>query len=129
VKLQIELDGNTYDVDVEIVQSDVAPTGEALPSTPDVNLPESGPHVFTRRKKRKLRLRSDDHECRSPMCGTIVRVNVKAGQVVEADDVVLVLEAMKMETNIKAQSTCRVKSVKVKAGDAVVTDEVMVEFE
>jgi methylmalonyl-CoA carboxyltransferase small subunit len=129
VKLQIELDGNTYDVDVEIIQNDVAPvTGEVLPSPPDVN-PESGPNVFTRRKKRQLRLRSDDHECRSPMCGTIVRVNVKAGQVVEADDVVLVLEAMKMETNIKAQSTCRVKSVKVKPGDGVVTDQVMVEFE
>lgn len=130
VKLQIELEGSTYDVDVEIIQDNPAPvSSEVVPSSPDAGSPESAPRTFTPRKKRKLQLRSDEHECRSPMCGTIIRVHVKAGQVVEAGEVVLVLEAMKMETNIKAPRTCRVKAVHVKPGDPVLTDQVMVEFE
>jgi oxaloacetate decarboxylase alpha subunit len=55
----------------------------------------------------------------APMAGTIVRVAVSSGQPVESGDVLVVLEAMKMETEIRAPSAGRVGDIRVKAGDAV----------
>ena len=63
------------------------------------------------------------------MCGIVVRVNVDHGQIVEADHVVLVLEAMKMEMNLRAPRTCKVKSVNIAPGESVLTNQLLVEFE
>jgi len=53
------------------------------------------------------------------MQGTIVRVNVEQGQEVAADEAVCVLEAMKMETEIRTQKAGKVSGVLVEAGDTV----------
>jgi methylmalonyl-CoA carboxyltransferase small subunit len=63
------------------------------------------------------------------MAGIVVRVNVQIGQQIQFNDVLMVLEAMKMETNITAPVTGRVKSVDVSAGDAVQVNQVLVQFE
>ena len=55
----------------------------------------------------------------SPMPGAIVKLNVKPGQHVKKDDVLLVLEAMKMENEIKATRDCVVKEVLVKEKSSV----------
>jgi len=55
----------------------------------------------------------------APLAGTIVRVAVRPGQVVAAGDVVLVLEAMKMETEVRAPAAGSVTEIRVKEGDAV----------
>jgi len=55
----------------------------------------------------------------APMQGTIVRVNVEQGQEVAADEAVCVLEAMKMETEIRTQKAGKVSGVLVEAGDTV----------
>ena len=67
--------------------------------------------------------------CRSPVNGVVVRVNARAGDHVEAHDSMLVLEAMKMETSLTAPISGRLKCVNVAPGQAVKTDEVLVEFE
>jgi methylmalonyl-CoA carboxyltransferase 1.3S subunit len=67
--------------------------------------------------------------CRSPLAGIVVRVNLAAGQQVEAGEVLLVLEAMKMETNITAPNRMKANSVKVVPGDVVKPNQVLVEFE
>jgi acetyl-CoA/propionyl-CoA carboxylase biotin carboxyl carrier protein len=54
-----------------------------------------------------------------PMQGTIVKVLVEVGQVVEAGQAVVVLEAMKMENQIAADKAGTVKEIKVKQGDTV----------
>jgi methylmalonyl-CoA carboxyltransferase small subunit len=56
-------------------------------------------------------------------------VNVAPGQAVQANDLLLVLEAMKMETNITAHSAGTVKQVRVTPGDPVKVNQVVVEFE
>jgi biotin carboxyl carrier protein len=130
VKLQIELEGSTYDVNVEVVQELPVPVIDDVVTTSHGEYPtEPATRIVNPPKKRKPRLRSASNELRSPMCGVIVSVNVQPGDVVEADDVVVVLEAMKMETNLRAPRTCRVKSVSVQAGEAVLTDQLLVEFE
>jgi oxaloacetate decarboxylase alpha subunit len=53
------------------------------------------------------------------MAGNIVRIAVNPGQQVEAGEVVVVLEAMKMETDVRAPVAGAVGEIKVKEGDAV----------
>jgi biotin carboxyl carrier protein len=60
------------------------------------------------------------------MPGKILSVNVKAGDKVEAGDVLLILEAMKMQNEIMAPEDGTVSEVRVNAGDTVTTGDVMV---
>ena len=57
----------------------------------------------------------------SPMPGTILKVNAAAGQTVRSGEVLMILEAMKMENEIMAPRDCTVVSVDVQAGAAVET--------
>jgi acetyl-CoA/propionyl-CoA carboxylase biotin carboxyl carrier protein len=63
------------------------------------------------------------------MQGTIVKVLVEVGQDVEAGQAVVVLEAMKMENQIQAEKSGKVKEVKVKAGDTVGSGDIVVVIE
>ena len=63
----------------------------------------------------------------SPMPGTVLDVRVKEGDAVSVGQVVVILEAMKMETEIVSEVAGSVAAVRVKKGDAVDTDTVLVE--
>ena len=56
---------------------------------------------------------------KAPLPGTITEVKVQVGQQVQVGDVVLVLEAMKMQNNIEAEQAGQITSVLVKQGDTV----------
>ncbi len=62
----------------------------------------------------------------APMAGTIIKVNVSPGDLVKEGDVVILLEAMKMETEVRAKNPGTVQSVLVKEGDAVAVDDVLI---
>ncbi|MCL4423716.1 MAG: biotin/lipoyl-binding protein [Actinobacteria bacterium] len=62
----------------------------------------------------------------APMPGTVVRVAVEAGQRVEAGDVLLVIEAMKMEHSVEAPAPGIVTSVRTAKGELVDTGEILV---
>ena len=55
----------------------------------------------------------------APMAGTILAVNVNVGDAVNAGDIVIILEAMKMETEVRAKTSGTVTAINVKQGDAV----------
>jgi biotin carboxyl carrier protein len=63
------------------------------------------------------------------MPGLVVRVQVQPGENVAAGDSLVVLEAMKMENELKAGAPGVVKSVRVAPGEAVEKGQVLVEFE
>lgn len=65
---------------------------------------------------------------RAPMPGMVVRVEVEVGQRVDAGDGVVIIEAMKMENELKAESAGVVESVAVSAGQPVEKGAVLVEF-
>jgi pyruvate carboxylase len=69
--------------------------------------------------------KSNAHHVAAPMPGKVLKVNVKAGDEVKAGDVLMVTEAMKMETNIKAKSDSRVVEVKFKEGDKVEKEDLV----
>jgi acetyl-CoA/propionyl-CoA carboxylase biotin carboxyl carrier protein len=64
-----------------------------------------------------------------PMQGTIVKVLVEVGQIVEAGQSVVVLEAMKMENQIEADKSGVVKAINVSPGDTVGAGDVVVVIE
>jgi pyruvate carboxylase len=61
----------------------------------------------------------------APMPGKVLKVNVKPGDAVKAGAVLMVTEAMKMETNIKAKADCKVAEVKFKEGDKVEKEDLL----
>lgn len=63
---------------------------------------------------------------KAPMPGTIMKINVSAGQAVKKGDVLCVLEAMKMENDICAPQDGTVASVNVQKGASVASEEVLV---
>lgn len=63
---------------------------------------------------------------RAPMRGSVVKVNVKAGDRVEKGSVVLVLEAMKMENTIETPFSGVVEDVRVSEGDAVEGEDILI---
>ncbi|EFL78915.1 sodium-extruding oxaloacetate decarboxylase subunit alpha [Actinobacillus pleuropneumoniae] len=62
---------------------------------------------------------------KAPMAGNILKVEVTEGQQVAEGDVLLILEAMKMETQICAPKAGKVQGVAVKQGDVVAVDQVL----
>jgi len=66
---------------------------------------------------------------RAPMPGLVLEVGVAVGDTVTVDEGLLVLEAMKMENELKAPAEGQVKAVHVAAGDAVGKNELLIEFE
>jgi len=66
---------------------------------------------------------------KAPMPGLVVRIGVEAGSRVEAGAPLVVLEAMKMENELRATGAGVVKGIKVKPGQAVEKGQVLVEFE
>jgi len=62
----------------------------------------------------------------SPLSGNIMACNVVEGQQVEAGDVILVMEAMKMETEVRAPVTGTIATVVAKVGDAVQVGDTLV---
>ncbi|MCL6741964.1 acetyl/propionyl/methylcrotonyl-CoA carboxylase subunit alpha [Sphingomonas sp. RB56-2] len=65
----------------------------------------------------------------APMPGLLTRLEVQAGDKVEAGQPVAVVEAMKMENILRAEKSATVKATAAKAGDSLAVDQVIVEFE
>lgn len=72
---------------------------------------------------------AEERVCRSPVNGIVSRVHIRAGEELRAHDLLLILEAMKMETRLEAPVSGRAKRVHVAPGDAVKIGQVLVEFE
>ena len=68
---------------------------------------------------------ASDGAVTAPMQGTIVKVNVKVGDRVDADDTICVLEAMKMENAVAAGKNGNVVELRIEAGDSVATGAVV----
>ncbi len=114
--LKITVNGVVYDVQVEEVDGSTAPTPAAAAPAPKP-APAAAP---------KAAPAAEGEPVKSPMPGTILSVPVKAGQSVKTGDVLVVLEAMKMENEIKASRDAVVASVAVSKGESVETGTVLV---
>ena len=129
MKLKMTVDGKLYEVDVEIFE----------PEQPQPGYYRLPGRARSGRRARRPRLApssgvsapvADEAKvCRSPFSGTVSKISAQAGQTILVNDVLLVLEAMKMETVITAPIAGKVAKVNVNVGDAVQQGQVLVEFE
>lgn len=120
MKLRITIDGTTYEADVEVVDEGEDPEeGEGTPYEEPI-------YAF---EEPEAAGAGNGNECRSPVMGLVIRVEVETGQQVEAGQRVIVLEAMKMETHLTAPRACKVKNVHVAPGDPVKVEQLLIEFE
>ena len=72
--------------------------------------------------------KNNDLEYHSPMPGKVIKVNVKEGDEVKVDDVLCVVEAMKMENNIKAMTSGKVAKVFVSENEKVDVKTILIEL-
>jgi methylmalonyl-CoA carboxyltransferase 1.3S subunit len=132
VQLTLTIDGKKYIVDVEVLEGEEVrmPDGISeqtstikshhapVPVVPPAHIPEPVADGLP-----------DEKVCRSPIAGIVQRVNVQVGQKLQVDDLLVVLEAMKMETNITAHAAGTVKRILASPGEAVKSGQALIEFE
>ena len=105
MKYKVTLNGRTYEVEVEAGKAMLLDEYEAIAPAP---------------------VAAGETAVNSPMPGNIFKVECKEGQAVNAGDVLIVLEAMKMEIEVAAPCAGTVKSVAAVVGAAVNTDDLLV---
>ena len=107
----ITVNGNVYDVTVEEGTGSTA--GAAKAATPKAAAPKAAPKAAAPAGAQGA------VKVNAPMPGKILSVKASAGQAVKKGDVIMVLEAMKMENDIVAPQDGTVASINAAAGDAV----------
>lgn len=83
----------------------------------------------TDEKEREKAEKGNARHLGAPMPGKVLKVNVKAGDAIKAGDVLVVTEAMKMETNIKAREDGVIAEVKFKEGEKVEKEDLLIVLE
>jgi methylmalonyl-CoA carboxyltransferase small subunit len=135
VKLRITLDERTFEVEVEVAQEDHAnlppayPVGTARLSGSAASRTPGAAASGQNANGPPATVADESKACRSPVSGVVVKVIAAAGDSIQAGDSILVLEAMKMETNITAPQSGIIASIQVAQGARVQTGDVLVEFE
>lgn len=110
MKLKVTVNGTEYDIDVEVDEEErqalspivIGGGAMAAPTKTTASVPASSRNAVV-----------------APLAGSVARILVAEGDAIEAGQVLLVLEAMKMETEITAPAAGSVGSILVKPGDAV----------
>ena len=121
MKYMATLNGKQYEVELERVEeySPIPRAGQEMPAA----APAPAPAPAAAPAPAPVPAGSTNVE--SPMPGKILDVKVAAGQGVSFGQVVITMEAMKMETEIVAPKDGTVASVLVKSGDTVETGDVL----
>ncbi|PTB82992.1 oxaloacetate decarboxylase, partial [Pseudidiomarina aestuarii] len=106
-------------VDGKVFAVEVGPAGEVTASAPTDNKPAAS----------KSSASGNVKPISAPLSGNVFKIMVKPGESVEAGEVVIILEAMKMETDIKAEQAGTVVDVDVKEGDSVNVGDILITLE
>ena len=105
---KVNVNGNVYEITLEIIDKDEIKATPA--SAPVVSAPAAS---------------NGGTQITAPMPGTMLKVNINNGQAVKKGDVLMVLEAMKMENEIMAPCDGTVSTLNVQAGASVETGTVL----
>ncbi len=130
-KFNITINGKTYAVDVEEVNEvSTTPNLQNIESQ-NIRTKSIAPQNATQQSTipPQTNVSSSAAQITAPMPGTIFEMKVKEGDAVVKGEVVLVLEAMKMENEIFSPTNGVIKSVMVKTGGLVNAGDILIEIE
>jgi biotin carboxyl carrier protein len=136
-KFKFNIEGTPYEVDIlsaegNVVELDV--NGKAYKVELDEEVAAAKPAAAAPRTVAQPAVApvaaggGATHSVKSPLPGSVLRIELKEGAVVKAGDVLLVMESMKMENNITSEFNGVVKKVAVAAGQTVMQDDLLVEI-
>ena len=130
MKYKVTLNGRTYEVEVEAGKAMCVAEYEAYaPAAAPVAAPVAAAPVAAAPAAAPVAggvTVSGGETVAAPMPGNILKVNVSVGQTVKEGEVLVVLEAMKMENEIMAPKAGTVAQVLVSKGSTVNTDDTLV---
>lgn len=146
-KVELTIDGKPIEVDIVMAENgscSILHNGNSYNAelirgeggkSYDVNMFYRSYHVDvvdTQAKYLRMRKGADERQSDkivAPMPGKVVSIPVSVGDKLNAGDIAIVLEAMKMQSNYKVTSDCTVKSILVAEGDAVQDNQTLIEIE
>ncbi len=121
MKYVVNLNGKSYEVEVDKTEAVINSVSESAP----VAAPVAAPVVPAPAATPAPVAPADGVKVCAPMPGTILSVNKAAGESVNAGEIIVILEAMKMENEIVAPTAGTIKQVLVQKGENVDTDAVL----
>lgn len=125
-KFKINVNGTSYDVDVEEIGGGATAAAPAAPiAAPTAAAPVAAAPVAAAPAAAAAAI-ADGTQVQAPMPGNILELKVAVGDSVAEGDVLLILEAMKMENEILAPVAGKVAGIQVAAGAAVNSNDVLV---
>ncbi len=113
-KFSIKIDGKVFEAEVEEIGGAAPAAAPSAPKTAAAPAPQ--PVVSA----------GSGNAVTAPMPGKIIKVKVTAGQQVQAGETVLILEAMKMEQEIKSTISGAVSEILVNDGDTVKKEQALI---
>jgi glutaconyl-CoA/methylmalonyl-CoA decarboxylase subunit gamma len=133
-KLRITVNGKTYDVDVEVLEDDELIETQPAFKSPlrDLGTPVSpvaAPMPQAAHPAKPRVTVGTGKTLTSPINGTVLEVAAVVGQDVQVNDILFIVEAMKMKTNIASPQSGRVASIQARVRDTVTTGQVLLTFE
>lgn len=134
-KVELKIDGKTYQVEIKSLTAEGARVEvDGREVRVDINLPQDAPRTPASRPAPAAKAAAprpaaaSSKSLLSLMPGVVIKILVKEGQQVAAGDVLLVLEAMKMENEIRSDRSGKIGSIDVSAGQQVQTGDALVSF-
>ena len=113
MKYQVTLNGKNYEVDVEKGEAEVLAVTDTVASVPQAPAAQAAPQAAP------SSISAGVDPVAAPMPGTILDIKVSEGTSVKKDDVLLILEAMKMENEIVAPRDGIVSGIAVQKSSTV----------
>ena len=120
MKLKVTVNGIPYEIEVEVEERETQGVGSIV-------IGRSGPMNTSVASTASVRATSANAVV-APLSGSVSRVLVEEGQHIDEGQVLLVLEAMKMETEITAPKAGAVARILVEKGDAVAGGDALIEL-
>ncbi|MBJ6727912.1 acetyl-CoA carboxylase biotin carboxyl carrier protein subunit [Geomonas sp. Red875] len=127
-KAYLDHDGKKYLIDVEVEEGEEVRTPGLFPelvSTLQAHPASVAPPVPA---VPQGAVSGDGKSCRAPIAGVVCRIVAQVGQRLEVNDLLVVLEAMKMETNITAHVAGKIGKILVSVGEAVQPGQALAEM-